>query len=106
MGRTRDYFSAYGMDEDQFNALPNAARVAFEAMATELEESLESKCSLKLSAKGAISLRGLGRFPVSLYANQWDAVLKLAARIKRFAQVNATEIETLTGRAVPESLLR
>lgn len=35
--------------------------------------------TLKVSAKGALSLYGLGRFPVTLYKSQWVRILKFIA---------------------------
>ena len=97
MGRTRDYFDAYGMDEDQFNALPDAARNAMQALKADLDAA-SAGCAPSLSDKGAISVRGLGRFPVSLYANQWGKLLAAADQIKRFARANLEEIQARTGR--------
>lgn len=36
--------------------------------------------------KGAISVRGLGRFPVSLYYEQWDRILNAADRLRAFME--------------------
>ena len=49
---------------------------------------------LKVSAKGAISLYGVGRFPVTLYLSQWEQV---AAKIKsgeleQFIEANRTKL--------------
>jgi len=35
--------------------------------------------SFKVSEKGAVSVYGLGRFPVTLYLEQWDALLSHAS---------------------------
>jgi hypothetical protein len=37
--------------------------------------------SVKVSAKGALSVYGLGRFPVTLYASQWRALMANASKI-------------------------
>jgi hypothetical protein len=39
---------------------------------------------LKVSPKGAVSLYGLGRFPVTLYKEQWERVLGMADEIRAF----------------------
>jgi hypothetical protein len=44
--------------------------------------------SLKVSEKGALSVYGLGRFPVTLYREQWEKLLSLADEIRAFIQVN------------------
>ena len=40
--------------------------------------------SLKVSQKGAVSLYGLGRFPVTLYKEQWERVLEMSDEIRAF----------------------
>ena len=45
---------------------------------------------IKISEKGAISVYGLGRWPVTLYASQWIALLEKADEIKTFIQANLT----------------
>lgn len=46
------------------------------------------KLSLKVSAKGAVSLYGMGRWPVTLYASQWEQVLGEVEAIKAFIETN------------------
>lgn len=40
--------------------------------------------SLKVSQKGAVSLYGMGRFPVTLYKEQWQKLLGFSEEIKSF----------------------
>ena len=40
--------------------------------------------SLKVSEKGAVSLYGMGRFPVTLYKEQWLRILASAPEIEAF----------------------
>ena len=44
--------------------------------------------SLKLSEKGGVSLYGVGRFPVTLYKEQWRRILGMAAEIETFINEN------------------
>ena len=44
--------------------------------------------SLKVSEKGALSVYGLGRFPVTLYREQWEKLLGMAADIRQFIEEN------------------
>lgn len=44
--------------------------------------------SLRVSEKGGLSVYGLGRFPVTLYREQWEKLLGLADEIRRFIQDN------------------
>jgi hypothetical protein len=44
--------------------------------------------SMKVSEKGALSVYGLGRFPVTLYKEQWVRLLELADDIRGFIKDN------------------
>jgi hypothetical protein len=44
--------------------------------------------SMKVSEKGAVSVYGLGRFPVTLYQEQWTKLLDLAEDIRAFIHDN------------------
>jgi hypothetical protein len=44
--------------------------------------------SMKVSEKGAVSVYGLGRFPVTLYQEQWSRLLDLADDIRAFIKDN------------------
>lgn len=53
-----------------------------------------SHMGLKVSAKGAVSLYGLGRFPITLYASQWESLLAKAETIKNFIDANRSALKT------------
>jgi hypothetical protein len=44
--------------------------------------------SLKVSEKGGLSVYGLGRFPVTLYREQWEKLLGMADEIRNFIREN------------------
>jgi hypothetical protein len=44
--------------------------------------------SLKVSEKGGLSVYGLGRFPVTLYQEQWTKLLDMAEDIRAFIKEN------------------
>lgn len=44
--------------------------------------------SLKVSEKGGVSVYGLGRFPVTLYKEQWTKLLSMAEEIRGFIKEN------------------
>jgi hypothetical protein len=50
--------------------------------------------SLKVSEKGAVSLYGMGRFPVTLYKEQWPRILTSAPLIETFIRENEAELKT------------
>lgn len=49
---------------------------------------------MKVSQKGAVSVYGLGRFPVTLYKEQWERLLERADEIKGFIADNASKLKT------------
>ena len=50
--------------------------------------------SLKVSEKGGVSVYGLGRFPVTLYKEQWAKLLDMADEIRAFIQDNEDKLKT------------
>jgi hypothetical protein len=50
--------------------------------------------SLKVSEKGAVSLYGMGRFPVTLYKEQWLRVLASVPVIEAFIRENEPKLKT------------
>ena len=46
------------------------------------------KLSLKVSEKGAVSVYGMGKFPVTLYSQQWERLLAAQDEIKAFIEAN------------------
>lgn len=50
--------------------------------------------SLKVSEKGAVSVYGLGRFPVTLYKEQWERLLGMADDIRAFIREHEAELKT------------
>ena len=61
---------------------------ALKAENAKLKDARNARISLKVSAKGAVSLYGLGRFPLTLYSGQWERVLSMADQIKAFMDQN------------------
>ena len=52
-----------------------------------------SQVSLKVSEKGAVSVYGLGRFPVTLYKEQWTKLLDMADEIRAFIVANDAKLK-------------
>jgi hypothetical protein len=50
--------------------------------------------SLKVSEKGGVSVYGLGRFPVTLYKEQWMKLLGMADEIKAFIKDHESQLKT------------
>ena len=49
--------------------------------------------SMKVSEKGGVSVYGLGRFPVTLYQEQWLKLLDMADEIRSFIKENASRLK-------------
>jgi hypothetical protein len=49
--------------------------------------------SLKVSEKGGVSVYGLGRFPVTLYKEQWTKLLDMADDIRAFIRENDSKLK-------------
>ncbi len=54
----------------------------------------ERATSLKISEKGGVSVYGLGRFPVTLYKEQWTKLLDMAEEIRAFIRDNESKLKT------------
>ena len=49
--------------------------------------------SLRVSEKGGVSVYGLGRFPVTLYKEQWEKLLAMADDIRAFVREHEGELK-------------
>ena len=58
-----------------------------------LKQRKNSPVSMKVSEKGGLSIYGLGRFPVTLYQEQWLKLLNLAEEIKQFIEENRNKLK-------------
>ena len=58
-----------------------------------LKKPARGQMSLKVSEKGALSVYGLGRFPVTLYREQWEKLLAMADQIRQFIQDNTHQLK-------------
>jgi hypothetical protein len=50
--------------------------------------------SIRVSEKGGVSVYGLGRFPVTLYKEQWLKLLDMAEELKGFIAENEGKLKT------------
>ena len=68
------------MNEQQMKAELERLKAENETLKTRASRAI----SMKVSEKGGVSLYGLGRFPVTLYKEQWAKLLDLADEIRAF----------------------
>jgi regulator of replication initiation timing len=76
------------MSEEDLRAEMERLRIENEA----LKAKLSRPTTIKVSEKGAVSVYGLGRFPVTLYKEQWVKLLAMADEIKRFIAENDSRL--------------
>jgi hypothetical protein len=50
--------------------------------------------SMKVSEKGGVSVYGLGRFPVTLYKEQWWKLLDMADDVRAFISENEEKLKS------------
>ncbi len=63
-------------------------RLKAENEALKQQQSRRGSLFLRISEKGALSVYGLGRFPVTLYKEQWLKLLGISDEIKKFIEDN------------------
>ena len=59
----------------------------------QVEQRKPGQLRLKVSEKGGLSVYGLGRFPVTLYKEQWLKLLGYADEIKSFLKKNDAQLK-------------
>jgi hypothetical protein len=62
-----------------------------------LKNKTSKGISIRVSEKGGVSVYGLGRFPVTLYKEQWNRLLDMADDIRAFIAEHETELKTKGG---------
>ena len=58
-----------------------------------LKKGASSAVRMKVSEKGAVSIYGMGRFPVTLYKEQWLKLLDMSAEIRGFIAANEAQLK-------------
>jgi hypothetical protein len=59
-----------------------------------LKKGAASGTRMKVSEKGAVSIYGMGRFPVTLYKEQWLKLLDMSGDIRAFIAANEAQLKT------------
>ena len=84
------------MNRDEILADLAAGKITAEAASTLLDEADQQKRGTlycKVSQKGALSVYGLQRMPVTLYVEQWERLLDFADEIRQFIQQNNADLK-------------
>ncbi len=79
------------MSADDVQAELERLRAENEALKTRQKTS--GSLSFKVSEKGAVSVYGLGRFPVTLYQEQWDRLFTAIEELKKFIGANREHLK-------------
>jgi hypothetical protein len=78
------------MDDEEMKNELERLRAENEA----LKRAPSKGLSLRVSEKGGVSVYGLGRFPVTLYKEQWLRLLDMSENIRAFIRENEAHLKT------------
>jgi hypothetical protein len=79
--------------------MPEPTYEELKARIEELEKQAGRKrgtLEFRVSEKGAVSVYGLGRFPVTLYYEQWTRLLDVAPQLRQFLEENKSRLKLKT----------
>lgn len=79
----------------QRRSMPEPSYEELKARVAELEAKQQRTggLSFKVSDKGAVSVYGLGRFPVTLYYEQWVRLLDKSQELREFLEENKSTLK-------------
>jgi hypothetical protein len=77
---------------DEMKAELERLRAENEALKT--KKGTSGTLTMKVSEKGALSVYGMGRFPVTLYKEQWLKLLGISEELKKFISENDSRLKT------------
>jgi hypothetical protein len=77
------------MNEQEMKAELERLKAENETLKTRSSRAI----SMKVSEKGGVSIYGLGRFPVTLYKEQWAKLLDMADEIRAFLKDNDSKLK-------------
>jgi len=85
-----------GMTDQEKIAFMTAENEAMRAQIAKKEAEDRRAMKLKIGQSGGLSVYGMGRFPVTLYQEQWARLLddKTVADIKAFIVAHASELKS------------
>ena len=76
-------------NDDELREEVERLRAENDALKTQKAKELR----LQVSQKGAVSLYGIRRFPITFYADEWDIVLGMGDQIRAFIQENESALK-------------
>jgi hypothetical protein len=72
---------------------PTYEELKAQLAALEAKQQRTGSMSFKVSDKGGVSVYGLGRFPVTLYYDQWLKLLDRAQELRDFLEANKSKLK-------------
>jgi hypothetical protein len=75
-------------EEPDRNVIEELERLRAENDSLRKNQEAAHGLSFRVSEKGAVSVYGMGRFPVTLYQEQWDKLLSAIDDLKAFIDTN------------------
>ena len=72
---------------------PSYEELKAQLEALKAKEARSGSMTFKVSDKGGVSVYGLGRFPVTLYYEQWNRLLDAGERLKQFLEDNKSKLK-------------
>ncbi len=72
---------------------PSYEELKAQLAALKAKEQRSGTMSFKVSDKGGVSVYGLGRFPVTLYYEQWTRLLDKAQELREFLEANKDKLK-------------
>jgi hypothetical protein len=72
---------------------PSYEELKAQLAALEAKQQRTGSMSFKVSDKGGVSVYGLGRFPVTLYYDQWLKLLDRAQELRDFLEANKSKLK-------------
>ena len=75
--------------------MPEPTYEELKAKLAELETKQQRTATMqfKVSEKGGVSVYGLGRFPVTLYYEQWIRLLEASPQLREFLEENKSKLK-------------
>ena len=92
MGHSQQAGVTIAPDMDAKLAALLARAEAAEAQVASLQIASNGKLTLKVSTKGAMSVYGLQRWPVTLYREQWERLIAAVPQLQAFLRGHDSEL--------------
>ena len=95
--------STCAMTKSEILSAVAEGKMTVEEAAQHLSAMIEPQpLRLKVSPKGGVSIYGMGRFPITLYADQWLRVLDFGDEIRAFIDANRDQLTWKNKKRLPE----